>query len=235
MLAVSTDAKLYNVSHYLMPNIMRKKNIIGILLLIIINLIFIYFICIYTIVSFGLIVAELGEIQGKVIETKITKETILFVSLLSLISVIFNYLILKKLVLTKRNLLYSLVLTFMGILIFTPFYLNSKRSFVDYQNGTTKLGNFIKKNDIENIKIINQNDTVNIKDKDIFLNEIGRAKYKRGIWKYGKKYKIIFEKNGIKKDSILSNGIMFGIFKGRYFEVEKDVLEKYFNNEKSNG
>ena len=185
--------------------------------------------------SFGLIVAELGEIQGKVIETKITKETILFVSLLSLISVIFNYLILKKLVLTKRNLLYSLVLTFMGILIFTPFYLNSKRSFVDYQNGTTKLGNFIKKNDIENIKIINQNDTVNIKDKDIFLNEIGRAKYKRGIWKYGKKYKIIFEKNGIKKDSILSNGIMFGIFKGRYFEVEKDVLEKYFNNEKSNG
>ena len=214
---------------------MNKKYIIGISLLIIINLIYIYLICIYPILSFGLVVAEIGEVQGKIIETKITRETISFVLLLSLVLFAMNYLIFKKLILSKRNLLYTFVLIIMGILIFIPFYLNSKKSFVDYQNGTTRLGHFIEKNEIENIKIINQNDTIIIKDKDVFLNEIGSAKYKRGIWKYGKKYKIIFEKNGIKKDSIFSNGIMFGEFKNKYFEVEKDVLEKYFNNKKSNG
>jgi hypothetical protein len=214
---------------------MKKKNIIGILLLIIINLIFIYLICFFPILSFGLVVAEIGEVQGKVIETKITRETILFVLLLSVFLLSINYLIFKKLILTKRNFLYSLTLIIIGILIFFPFYLNSKKSFLDYQNGTTKLGHFIEKNEIENIIVIKQNDTIIIKDQDIFLNEIGRAKYKRGIWKYGKKYKIIFEKNGIKKDSILSNGIMFGSFKNRYFEVEKDVIEKYFNTKKSNG
>ncbi len=214
---------------------MRKKKIFGILLLIIINLIFTYFICFYTVLSFGLIVAELGEIQGKVIETKITKEIFQFVSLLSIISVTINFLIFKKLILTKRNLLYSFVLIFVEIFIFFPFYLNSKKSFIEYQNGTTKLWNFINNNDIENIKVINQNDTINIIDIDIFLNEIGQAKYKKGLWKYGKKYKIIFEKNEIKKDSISSNGIIFGEFKNRYFEVENNVLEKYFNKKKGNG
>ncbi|WP_396147874.1 hypothetical protein [Flavobacterium sp.] len=214
---------------------MKKKSIIGILLLIIINLIFIYLICIYPILSFGLVVAEIGEVQGKVIETKITRETILFVLLLSVFVLSINYLIFKKLILTKRNFLFSLALIIIGILIFFPFYLNSKKSFLDYQNGTTKLGHFIEKNEIENIIVIKQNDTIIIKAQDIFLNEIGRAKYKRGIWKYDKKYKIIFEKNGIKKDSILSNGIMFGAFKNKHFQVEKDVIKKYFNTKKSNG
>ena len=214
---------------------MSNRKIIGIILLTIINLIFIYLVCVYPILSFGLVVAELGEIQGKIMESKITNETILFISILSLISFSSNFLIFKKLIFTKQNLLYSFILTFLGVLIFVPFYLNSKKSFVDYQNGTTKLWNFIEKSKIESIKVINENDTIKIINNEIFLNEIGRAKYKKGIWKYGKKYKIIFEKNGLKKDSILSNGIMFGAFKNKYFEVEKDVIEKYFNNKKSNG
>ena len=159
----------------------------------------------------------------------------MFVLFSSLVLLAINFLIFKKMILSKRNLFNSFALIIIGILIFIPFYLNSKKSFVDYQNGTTKLGHFIEKNEIENIKVINQNDTIIIEDRDAFLNEIGRAKYKRGIWKYGKKYKILFEKNGIKKDSILSNGIMFGEFKNKYFEVEKDVIEKYFKNKKSNG
>lgn len=115
---------------------MQKKKIIGILLLLIINLMSSCLICLYPVGSFGIIVVPVGDIQAKIVEAAITKDSIQFLILMSSVSLCLNYLIFKKLVGTKRYIVSSFVLSAIGVVAFIPFYFSAKNSFVAYQKGT---------------------------------------------------------------------------------------------------
>ena len=130
-------------------------------------------------------------------------------------------------ILTKKPFLTSLIITVIGIIAFTPFFLSAKQSFLNYQNGTTQLQHFLDRQTITEIQVITHSDTIQIEQLDEFIADIGSAKYKRGLWKYAKKMKLIFKRIDGSKDSISTNGQMFGAYKGKYFSTDQNVINQY--------
>lgn len=204
---------------------MKRK--IGIALVTIINCINLYLIIYAAILAFGLVVAPLGEIRGKIVSHDITGDIFIFTLISLSITLVLNIFIFKKLIKPNRSILLSFVLIIIEIIIFLSLYLSALNSFINYQKSTTILSHFLDKKSITNIKIIKSEDTTKINNISPFLNEIGTAKYKRGVWKYQKKYKILLTHNNGDKDSILSNGEIFGPYQGRYFFSDSNVVENY--------
>jgi len=74
------------------------------------------------------------------------------------------------------------------------------------------------------VQVITHSDTIRIEQLDEFITNIGSAKYKRGPWKYAKKMKLLFKRIDGSKDSIATNGQMFGAYKSKYFSTDQDVI-----------
>jgi hypothetical protein len=204
---------------------MRRK--IGIGLLIILNLTFIYVIIMGAILSFGLIVAPLGQDRGLEIANLTTNDILIKLTIISIIVLLINYFLAKKMIVNKRPFLISLTITLIGIVVFVPFFLSARQSFLDYQNGTTQLQHYLDGQTITETQIITQTDTIQVQQLDDFIQDIGFAKYKPGPWKYASKMKLVFKRTDGSKDSVFTNGQMFGAYKGKYFSTDQNVLDKY--------
>jgi len=106
-----------------------KRNL-GIGLLIILNLVFTYIIIWGTILSYGIIVAPITDVE---VVNNVTKEVLTHLFLLSVVALALNYLLLRKLIVSKNPLKISLLIVLVSIIIFLPFFLNARHSLLDYQ------------------------------------------------------------------------------------------------------
>ena len=206
---------------------MRRK--IGIGLLIILNLTFIYVIIMGAILSYGIIVAPLGQDRGLEIANLTTNEILIKLSVISIVVLFINYFLTRKMIRNNRPFLTSLTVTVIGIIVFIPFLLSARQSFLDNQNGTTQLQHYLDRQTISEAQIITHTDTIQVEQLDDFIREIGFAKYKRGPWKYAKTIKLMFKRTDGSKDSIFTNGQMFGAYKGKYFSTDQNVIDKYID------
>jgi len=204
---------------------MRRK--LGLGLLIILNLTFIYVIIMDAVLSYGLIVAPLGLEKGLKISSLTTNDILIKLTILSMTVLLTNYFLTKKMIVNKKPFLTSLIVTAIGIIVFIPFFLSAKQSFLDYQNGTTRLQHYLDRQTITEAQIITHSDTILVTQLDDFMSDIGYAKYKKGPWKYAKKIKLMFKRKDGSKDSIFTNGQMFGAYKGLYFSTNQNLINKY--------
>lgn len=210
---------------------MKRK--IGIALLIVLNLIFLFLTIGFAISSYGIIVQSAGEARGLIIVNRTTIKIIIFVSIITISTVLINYVILKKLILNKKPLISSCIFTMTVVLIFIPFLLSERQSFIEFQKSSDLIGHYYDRFDITKAIIITSRDTIEIKNINEFTFKISGAQYKSGLWKYMKTMKIIYiYKNG-NKDTIPTNGQIYGPFKGKYFVSEQNEIEKYLREEKS--
>ena len=177
--------------------------------------------------SYGLIVAPLGQDRGSEIADLTTNDILIKLMIMSMIVLLTNYFLTKKIIANKKPFLTSLTVTVIGIIVFIPFFLSARQSFLDYQNGTTQLQHYLDRQTITEAQIIIQTDTIHVKQLDDFIQDIGFAKYKRGPWKYAKKMKLMFKRTDGSKDSIFTNGQMFGAYKEKYFSTDQNVIDKY--------
>ena len=204
---------------------MKRK--VGIGLLIILNLTFIYVIIIGGVMSFGLIVAYVGPEKGLEIANSITNDVLAKLTFLSTFVLIINYFLAKKMITNTRSAITSLAITAIGIIVFIPFFMSAKKSYLNYQKGADQLQLYIDRPTITKVQIITHPDAIQIEQLDDFISRIGRAKYKRGFWKYRKSVKLIFTRTDGRHDSIFTNGKLFGPYKNKYFETDDNVIEPY--------
>lgn len=209
-----------------LPGTLMKRKI-GIGLLIILNLTFIYVMLMGAGLTFGLIVAPLGQDKAHEIANTATNDILIKLTIVSLITFLINYFLAKKMIVNKKPFLTSLTVTVIGVIVFMPFFLSSRQSFLDYQNGITQLQHYLDIQTITESQIITDSDTIQVEKLDDFIRDIGSAKYKKGPWKYAKTIKLIFTRTDGSKDSIFTNGQMFGAYKGKYFSTDQNVIDKY--------
>lgn len=203
---------------------MKRK--IGVGLAIFLNLALVYGIIKGVILSYGLIVLPLGQDGGLKKANIITNDLLIKLIFVSILVLLVNYFLDKKMIESKKPFFMSLVITIIGIIIFIPFLVSARQSFLDYQNSTTQLYHYLDKRKIVEVQIITQTDTVQVKLLGDFINDIGYAKYKRGAWKYAKKIKIIFKQTDGNVGYITTNGQLFQ-YKDKYFFTDKNVIDKY--------
>ncbi|MGL4632023.1 MAG: hypothetical protein ACRCVT_12540 [Leadbetterella sp.] len=208
---------------------MKKK--VGIGLLIILNLAFVYIMIMGAIFSFEIVAIEVGKIEGYKMATQITNDILLKLTFGATFVLFLNYLLIKKMVQIKGAFLVSLIITLIGIGFFIPFLLSTKKSFLDYQMGVSKLQHFIHKETIEDIQITtNTNDSILVNNVDGFVKDISTAKHIKGIWKYAKKVKIKIKRTDGSKDSLYTNGKQLIDYNGEFFDLDQNVIEKYLIN-----
>lgn len=205
---------------------MKRKIIIG--LIIILNLTFVLTFIMIAIFGYGLIVAEVGIESGLEIAYQVSIKILIYLVVIGIIVTIANYFLFNKLKLNQKPILTSIFTTLAGIIIFTPFFLNAKQSFLNYQFNTTKLRHYLEYQEIEDAHIIfYSKDTVKVDQLNDFIEDIGSAKYKQGSWKYIKTINIILKmKNGL-TENIYTDGEIFGAYKGKFFYSDKDIIKKY--------
>ena len=179
--------------------------------------------------TYGLIVSPMGQDRGLEIANMATNDILIKLTIVSMITFLLNYFLTKKMIVNKKPFLTSLTVTVIGVVVFIPFFLSARQSFLDYQNGTTQLQHYLERQTITEAQIITHTDTIQVTQLDDFIREIGYAKYKRGPWKYAKKIKLMFKLTDGSKDSIFTNGQMFGAYKGKYFSTDQNVIDKYLD------
>ncbi len=115
---------------------MTKRHI-GIALLVLLNGSVIFFGSALALFSFAIIVAHVGPIRGAEIANEITQYFII----ISLISVLIvgggNFLTLRKLIQSTRPLLKTCIITIIGFLICSAFFVYCRQDFINYQNTTS--------------------------------------------------------------------------------------------------
>lgn len=204
---------------------MKRK--LGIALLILVNLAFIYLLIVLARLSFGLIVADLGHERAIVVANETSKEIYLKLCIVSSLVFLINYFLSKKVIGMRNPLIKSILITFIGIIVFVPFFVSSRISFVNDQDEVTFLSHYLDEKSISSIQVIRHSDTIEIEQLDNFIKDISGAKYMPGMWKYMKNTKILFNRTNGTKDTVLTNGQMFGGYKGKFFETDVNVIDKY--------
>lgn len=181
------------------------------------------------ILSYGLIVGPLGQDRGLEIANHTTNDNLIKLALISTVVLLINYVLTKKVIVNRKPFLTSLIITLIGVIVFIPFCISARQSFLEYQNGTTQLQHYLNKQTISEAQIITHTDTIQVKQLEDFIIDISLARYKRGAWEYTKDIKLLFKRTDGSKDSIFTNGQMFGAYKGMYFLTDKNVIDKYID------
>lgn len=176
---------------------MRKK--IGVGLLVILNLVYIYVVVIIPVLGFGLIVAELGIERGHEISNSMSKDIFTQVFAFSFIMILINYYLFRKLIHNNRPFLASLALTLIGVIVFIVYFLSSKNAFLAYQRDNTVLNHFLDTRKISNAQIITIKDTIEVLELEDLKKNLSCAKYKSGLWKYQKTAKLKFTMDKVTK------------------------------------
>jgi hypothetical protein len=203
---------------------MKEK--IGIALLILLNAGFIYLMIVLFNLSFGLFSGHSGlkaveranDIAGGIFNKASFLTAIAFVS---------NHIVLRTLIQSKKPILYSIIITLIGLLISIPFYFTERRSFIQEQYGKVVLSDYIDCKEISKVQLFILKDTIPIESCEDFFQVIGTASYNNGIWKYQKSNIIVLWKTNGTKDTILSSGGLFELSDGKFFKADENLIEKY--------
>jgi hypothetical protein len=204
---------------------MRRN--IGIGLLVILNLTFVYTIVMGVTLIYRFIDVPSRQYSGDGIIDQTTKVILTAMTIVSIIIFTINYFLIKRIIEHSKPFLISLIVGVSSIIVITPYFISARQSVLDYQAGIVQLQHYLDQPTITAAQIIMNKDTIQIQQLDVFLNDIGLAKYRRGPWKFAKKIKLKFERTDGSNDSITTNGEMFGPYKGKYFRADQNVLEKY--------
>lgn len=206
---------------------MRKK--IGIELSILLNVGFIYLLIMGVILYYGFISVPLGK--ESIIEiTELTSydtNLIIRIIFLSIIACLINYFLFKKMIRSKKSFLISCIIILIGIAISTPFGLSARKSFIRYKSGEMQLQDYIGKEKINEVQLITNLDTIQVEEIDCFIRDISMVKYKKGLWKYPKRIKIMIRYTDGGIDSIYTNQNGFFHYKEMDFITDKNIMEKY--------
>lgn len=202
---------------------MKEK--IGIALLILVNSGFIYLMVLLVILSYGLINGHHG-LKAAETADRVAKSIFTKASVLSFILLAINYTIFKILIHSKKPIVGSLILTVIGIAVSIPSFLKEKRSFIEYQYSQVCLKDYIDCDAISDIQLSIRTDTIPIAYCREFVQIIGNASYKKGMWKYQRSMKIVIRKTNGTKNTILSNGELFEL-NGKFFKSKENLVEKY--------
>lgn len=204
---------------------MKRK--IGILLLILVNSLIIWIIVLGIIFSFGIVVQSFDFVRGPEIVNYIVSTLLLKFTLVFTLSILLNYLIIKILINARKPIVKSLIIALFEVLIFFPILISNRNNFIKNQLVSTSLNKYLDIGAVVQTFVISQKDTICINKQKEFLSKIGEAKSKRGIWKFGKKKKIVFiYRNGM-KDSIYTNGNIFGEYKKLWFFTDYNVIDQF--------
>lgn len=201
---------------------MKQK--IGIGLLILLNVGFTYLLVIEARLYYGFISIPLGKEIKLTTFTSYDSTLIVGVTFWSIIAFLINYFLFKKMIMSKKSFLISFVITIIGVSISIPDSLSARESF--HKSSEIQLQNYLNKETINEVQIITNSDTIQVKEVNNFITDIGAVQYQRGIWKYAKKTKIMLRYTDGGLDSIYTTGRLFE-YEGKYFLTDKDIIEKY--------
>lgn len=203
---------------------MKRK--VGIGILIILNLAFLWLIAAVTIFTYGIITGTAGKIHAEASTREITNEILIKISYITTFVSALNYWILKKVVNNANPLRLTCIILIVCLIIFTPLFLSQKRTFFIEQSEQDYLNHYYDRFAISKAIIITPTDTVEIKELNDFTWRL-RAQHITGPLKYKKTMKLIFLNNNGTSDTIPTNGQIFGPFKGNYFKADKNTIDDY--------
>ncbi len=192
---------------------------------------FIYVLIFFAIFGFGIIVASFGIDRGSEVVNVTTYQILEKLLFFSIIVLLLNYFLLRKMIVNKRPFFTSLAITTFGIIVFIPFLIYARSNFLDHQIRVTYLSDYLDKKTIKDVYIIQKEDTLHVEKKDQFLNEIGYANYQQGVWKFQKKVKLLIKHIDGSTEIIFTNGQLFGEYKGKYFRTDKNVISRFAEND----
>lgn len=115
---------------------MKRK--LSILFLVLLNLAYVYVSSVWIWLNFSLFVFAVGEEQGMIVAAQKTEEILLWLIPLSIGLFLVNYLVSRKLIVSKRPLIVSLLVTLMGVLIIAGVLLYQRQSYLEYQRKNTQ-------------------------------------------------------------------------------------------------
>ncbi|AFM06248.1 hypothetical protein Fleli_3946 [Bernardetia litoralis DSM 6794] len=207
--------------------ILDRENI-GIILLMLLNIGFTYLLVVQATLYYGFLHVPLGKesINEATKLTSYDSTLIIGITILSIIAFLINYIILKKMILSKKSFLIGCIIIFIGISISIPFSLPARESFLHYKSGKMKLQDYLSEKMISEVQLIDHSKTIQVKGIDDFMEDIGGTQYRRGMWKYAKKTRIMLRYTDGSLDSIYANGSLFD-YKGKIFFADKNIIEKY--------
>lgn len=203
---------------------MKRK--VGIGILIILNLAFLWFIAVLTIFTYGIITGAAGKIHAEASTREITNEILIKISYIATLVSALNYWILKKVVNNANPLRLTCIILMVCLIIFTPLFLFQKRAFFTRQSEPDYLNHYYDRFAISKAMIITPTDTVEIKELNDFTWRLS-AQHITGPLKYQKTMKIIFVNINGTSDTIPTNGQIFGPFKGNYFKADENIIDDY--------
>ncbi len=201
----------------------RRK--IGIGILLILNLVFVCLIVAVEHVSYHIITGNVGKIHATTFTQEITNEILKRVLYISAFFAAINYWILKTLIYSKRSFITTLILTFSGIVLFLPFLLTARQSFLKRQSQPDYFNHYYDRFAIKKAIIITSTDTIQIKELNEFTDRLWADHV--GPLKYQKTIKLVFVNNNGTSDTIPTNGQIFGPFKGHYFKADENIIDDY--------
>ncbi|HCS20915.1 MAG TPA: hypothetical protein DIW47_10225 [Bacteroidetes bacterium] len=204
---------------------MKRK--LAILFLILLNPAYVYVSCVWVWLRFKLFMMPSGEERGLIEAAEKTKDILQWLIPLSIGLFLINFLVCRKLIASKRPMFISLVVTLSGVLIIAGFMLYHRQSYLDYQRKNTQLFHYFNERVEVRAEIVRGSKIIEAVPLNEFMEDIGTAKYKAGVWKFAKSFKIMFYLEDGGKDSIMTNGQIFGPYRDKYFATEENVLEKY--------
>lgn len=100
-------------------------------------------------------------------------------------------------------------------LAITIFILIITSSCISKKPNLDKLSDFVATNNIENMKLIVVDKEIDLFSNQKIISEFQNLKRVKGPWKFKKSLIIIANKDN-KKDTILTNGVIF-LYKNKYF------------------
>ncbi len=125
----------------------------------------------------------------------------------------------------------TFILFMLSLIIYTPFLLSQRTSFLIRQSEPDLLNHYYDRFEIQKAQILTLSDTIDVANLNDFTNEFWRAE-RVGPLKYGKTMKIILTNKNGQTDTIQTNGQIFGPFKGEYFKADINLIAdylKYYN------
>ncbi len=203
---------------------MKRK--IGIVLILILQLAFLCFTTYIAYFSYAIFVAAIGIDRGLMVANEILVDNLLFVLPTSIVVIVCNYLIIKKLIANSAPWKSSLLFTLACLVIFSPFLISARHSFIKYQIETTRLYHYLEENSIVKIEIVTAGITINVSDVSGLIQDLLSAKYIQGPRKYAKKEVIIITRKSGKTENIITNGQLF-YYRNKYFIADSNVVDKY--------
>lgn len=205
---------------------MKEK--IGIALLILLNAGFIYLLVFTAYFSYGFTNGA-GTLRAVEIANHVAERIFRIAGFLSVIALAINYILFRFLLRSGKPIIGSIIVTLIGILVFTPFFLSERSSFIEKRYSQVVLSDYINCKEVSKVDLSIMNDTIAIDYCEDFFHVIGRASYSPGMWKYGKSMKITIWKTTGTKDSILcsGDGRLFELSDGKFFRSEENLIEKY--------